>query len=117
MADAVPTIAALQAAQAATRQSGAGAEPSAGEMQAFAAEMSRSQRVASPEKMLVERAAQVSESSTDALAAAMRAGQPMAPQHMLHVQKLVQHEAHAVDIVAKVAGSVSQSVNKLLAMQ
>jgi len=117
MADAVPSVAALSALQSATRQAGAGSGPSVSEMEAFAAEMTRSHRVASPEKIVVEAASEASEHSTDVLSEAIRAGHQMAPQQLLHVQRLVQHEAHAVEIVAKVAGSVSQSVNKLLAMQ
>lgn len=91
-----------------------GVEPDVNDVQVFAAAMAA--RAARPERAAVD-AVRQAEAAASARVKATAGAVPLDAGSMLKVQRALLEMRSEVDVIAKVAGTLSQSINKLTTMQ
>ncbi|QQE08677.1 type III secretion system inner rod subunit SctI [Cupriavidus sp. ISTL7] len=91
-----------------------GKEPAAADIQAFMEAMSA--RVPKPEAIVAD-AMRKADAAVSAKVEAIGAGTALDPAAMKRAQQALLEMRNGVDLIAKIAGTLSQSINKLTTMQ
>ncbi|MBO4123479.1 type III secretion system inner rod subunit SctI [Cupriavidus gilardii] len=92
----------------------AGKEPAAADIQAFMDAMSA--RVPKPEAIATE-AVRKADATVSARVQTVSASSALDPAAMTRTQQALLEMRNGVDLIAKIAGTLSQSINKLTTMQ
>jgi len=99
---------------ASTAGKATGKEPAAADIQAFMEAMSA--RVPKPEAIVAD-AMRKADAAVSAKVEAIGAGTALDPAALKRAQQALLEMRNGVDLIAKIAGTLSQSINKLTTMQ